>query len=479
MIASTTHHANRASAASQLLDVEQVTGLLHSLLPPRTGSGLQAPGSGLQGKRLQPAACSPKPLQHDWPGPPGDVAIERCWPSADDGFIVEWSFSLGSDRRYVLYARSTDQSTGAAACAAGASNTCRPSVTAWGLLGMLSYLPERGLMVHSPDCDPAMPHLAGCLDEICAAELLAPFWESASAEPGADGGLPGVLCRLIGYKPGRRAAICYERKSSDGTGQRILGKTYHKRQAERLARLHYQVNDQFRKSSDGAIQVSNPVVYVPELQMALFQWAPGGTAEDRSSGPAGSITPAVRAMAALHGTTIEGLETFTVPDECAILQRWHRALAGAHPRMAAESAPLLAMLLQQSEAIDSWSRCTIHRDFYETQFVTFRGLTTLLDLDTLCVGHSCLDVGNFLAHLYLQLLRRGGGTEDFRHLVKETSKQYEGIAGRLDPEALDFYLNSSLFRMGAVHAFRTQTREFAEPIWQLARERLEPRAKGG
>jgi len=67
----------RTSAASLLLDVEQVTSLLHSLLP------------------------------HDWPAPAGDVAIERCWPSADDGFIVEWSFSLGSERRYSLYARST------------------------------------------------------------------------------------------------------------------------------------------------------------------------------------------------------------------------------------------------------------------------------------------------------------------------------------------------------------------------------------
>ena len=191
------------------------------------------------------------------------------------------------------------------------------------------------------------------------------------------------------------------------------------------------------------------------------------------------LATAVGTMAALHGTTIEGLATFTVPDECAILQRWHRALTGAHPRMASESAPLLTMLLQQSEAIDSSSRCTIHRDFYETQFVTFRGLTTLLDLDTLCVGHPCLDVGNFLAHLYLRILRRGGGAEHFGHLLKETTEQYERIAGRVDSEALDFYLNSSLFRLGAVHAFRTQTHGFAEPIWQLARERLETRANAG
>ena len=450
MIGSTTDRADRASAASRLLDVKQVTGLLHSLLP------------------------------RDWPGPAGDVAVERCWPSADDGFIVEWSFSLGSDRRYALYARSLDEAAGAAPATEGdASNTRRPTVTEWGLRGVLSYLPQHRLMVHTPDCDPAMPHVAKCLDEVCAAELLAPFWESAAAEPGAAGESPGVHCRLIGYKPGRRAAICYQRKSSDGTGQRILGKTYRKSQAERLARRHYHINDEFRRTTDGVVRVSSPVVYVPELQLALFRWAPGEAAKEQSSGPAGSLATAVGTMAALHGTTIEGLATFTVPDECAILQRWHRALTGAHPRMASESAPLLTMLLQQSEAIDSSSRCTIHRDFYETQFVTFRGLTTLLDLDTLCVGHPCLDVGNFLAHLYLRILRRGGGAEHFGHLLKETTEQYERIAGRVDSEALDFYLNSSLFRLGAVHAFRTQTHGFAEPIWQLARERLETRANAG
>lgn len=450
MIVSTTNHADCASAASRLLDVEQVTGLLDSLLP------------------------------RERPGPAIDVRIERCWPAADDGLIVEWSFSLSADRRYALYARSTNEAAGSAPASEGdASETRRPAVTEWGLRGVLSYLPQHQLMVYTPDCDPAMPHVLKCLDEGCAAEFLAPFWESAAAEPGADGGMPGVHCRLIGYKPGRRAAICYQRKSSDGTGQRILGKTYHKRQAERLVRLHYQINDEFRKTTDGVVRVSSPVVYVPELQLALFHWAPGEAPGDRSCGPAGSITPAVRIMAALHGTSIEGLETFTVQDECAILQRWYRALASARPRMASASAPLLAMLLQQSEAIDSSSRCTIHRDFYETQFVTFRGRTTLLDLDTLCVGHPCLDVGNFLAHLYLRILRRGGVAEHFRHLLKETTKQYERVAGCLDTEALDFYLNSSLFRLAAVHAFRTQTQGFAEPIWQLARKRLEPRARGG
>ncbi len=450
MIVSTTDRTDCASVAPRFLDVEQVTGLLHTLLP------------------------------RDWPGPAGDVRIERCWPSADDGFIVEWSFSLGSDRRYTLYARSMSEAAWATPATAGeASDTHGPAVTEVGLRGVLSYLPQHRLMVHTPDCDPAMPHLARCLDEDRAAELLAPFWESSSAGPSANGESPGVHCRLIGYKPGRRAAICYERKSSDGTGQRILGKTYHKRQAEQLARLHYHINDEFRRISDGVVRVSSPVVYVPDLQLALFYWAPGETAGGQSFEPAGSISTAVRIMCALHGTTIKGLATFTVPDECAILQRWHRVLAGAHPRLASASAPLLAVLLRRSEAIDSSSRCTIHRDFYETQFVSFRARTTLLDLDTLCVGHPGLDVGNFLAHLYLRLLRRGDGADHFSHLLKETTTQYEGLAGGLDTEALDFYLSSSLFRLGAVHALRTETHSFAEPIWQLARERLEARTQGG
>ena len=128
MITSTTDRPDGAPAASRLLDLEQVTSLLHSLLP------------------------------RDWPGPPGDVRIERCWPAANDGFIVQWSFTLGSDQRYALYAQSIDEAAEPAPETAGdASSRSRPSVTEWGLRGVLSYLPQCGLMVHTPDCDPAMP----------------------------------------------------------------------------------------------------------------------------------------------------------------------------------------------------------------------------------------------------------------------------------------------------------------------------------
>jgi streptomycin 6-kinase len=48
----------------------------------------------------------------------------------------------------------------------------------------------------------------------------------------------------------------------------------------------------------------------------------------------------------------------------------------------------------------------IHRDFYHDQIMFANGRTYLVDLDLVSLGHPALDVGNFLAHLTEDGIRR-------------------------------------------------------------------------
>ena len=84
-----------------------------------------------------------------------------------------------------------------------------------------------------------------------------------------------------------------------------------------------------------------------------------------------------------------------------------------------------------------------------------------------------MDLGNFLAHLYLRLLRRGHRPERFGELARAMIDSYQDASHAIDPQVLEFYLASSLFRLGAVHTLRTASRQFAKPLWQLMRDRLD------
>ena len=82
--------------------------------------------------------------------------------------------------------------------------------------------------------------------------------------------------------------------------------------------------------------------------------------------------------------------------ECDIIRRWQRALESVDFRLAEATRGLLDNLLHSAESLQSDRECTLHRDFYEQQFVYDGQAITLLDLDTLARGDPCVDLGNLL-----------------------------------------------------------------------------------
>jgi hypothetical protein len=390
--------------------------------------------------------------------------VERCWPGRRGGFVFEWSFVLEGGPRCVLFGAIPVRPPAAGDPARGG-----PQATT-DLHGVRAYVPEWELLVHSPDCDPGMPHLAECLDaRVMAANL--------RSLPDVQEKVKGVTdttaqCQLLGYRAGRRAAILYRWPKAGRVDHAVLGKTYRGDRGERLLRVHRDLARELGRGSLNHVRVPTALGYLPDQRMAVLSWSPGTSisAEKRSIAEVGPV--AVDVLTALHQTDLSDLPTFAVEDECGVVRRWSAVLECLAPSAAAVTTPLCDALLDLAPKVPAAAPRPIHRDFYDRQFVIDEDGVTLLDLDTLALGDPCVDLGNLVAHLAFAALGVRPEPVDFDRLVEQVVGLYQERAGRVDRRALAFFCATALFRVGAVHAVRTTTGQRAPAMWALAGDAL-------
>ena len=173
-----------------------------------------------------------------WPDgrEPGNIRIERAWPTHGKSFVVEWSFDLGPGSRYALFGTpSTDANS-------DQGSTDHPTVTADAVRGVLVHVPRWGVRIHSPDQDPDLPQLARCLDEGAMAERLEPFWNNGHKGNESDG--RDIECRLLSYRSARRATLGLRRLNATQSGESLIGKTFRAGRGASLLRIHDQLDRQ-------------------------------------------------------------------------------------------------------------------------------------------------------------------------------------------------------------------------------------------
>lgn len=400
--------------------------------------------------------------------PVRDVWVERFWPSGGQGFRFEWSFRTTGRRRFTLYGQ-----VGAHDFSADCS---RGRFTPGGLRGMRIHLPDENLLLHTPDCDAKMPHIAACLsgDTISAGMR---NWRGRSADAA------GMLdARLLGYKPGRRAAFRFRLKSDGATVATRMGKTFRDPRGIRLLETHRLLNSQFAAASAGRWRVPEPLDFVPELKLAVFSWATGQGVQPRRRLSVARHCAAIEVLSGLHAATIPELATFSRTDELRVSSRWLTALERIDAQRAGPGLRLLERLAVLAEQLAPARHRTIHRDFYEKQLIWDGRTTTLLDLDTLASGEAALDLGNYLAHLYLhdaQSAPAEAGSSEHRlfEVFATLLAHYERTGGAVDRAAVLFYCASSLVRGGALHALRTVTQPHAPGMWELAGRMLSGKSR--
>lgn len=412
----------------------------------------------------------------DWPdgATPSEVQIERVWPARGNGLAFEWSFTLGGAKRWSLFGR-----VGSQGWSGSDAPSNRVALTPDGIRGVQTLVTSGAVRIHTPDLDPDLPQLGRCLDGSEMADALRPhLFGSSSAGPVRTS---RIRARLLSYRAGRRAAIAYQAPRAVGAGHRLLGKTYRDGRGETMLRRLATLGPQLETASNGRVRVPAPIAYLPEQRMLLFSWCEGAAGRSVSERPARILRSApagMDALAALHRVPTDGLAAFSVADELAVVDRWDAALQVCDHEWSDAARTVAASLHGAARDVQVNSECTIHRDFYERQYVVGREATTLLDLDTLARGDAAVDIGNFLAHLWLAALVSGEPTAGFSAQAGRLIRRYLASGGSLDRSSLRFYWASALFRVGAVHAFRSATREHAPAMWRLAAAVLEPPGTG-
>ncbi len=423
--------------------------------------------NGLSVKKLLDAAFL-EPFLAECPGirwPDGALPsrfhMERLWPVAEDRVAIEWSFELGTHGRCSLFAtptRPTDTMV---------RDTCNLFHSSGVLQGLRLMLNPWPLLIHTPDQDPTLSQMSTFLDRPDSVrDALRADGVIDSAEPaGAD-------VRLVSYRARRRATLRFH---LPGPPEALVGgKTFRDGRGERILRWHAQLGEHVKRASGGEVGVAEPIGYIEVLRLALFVWCGDATGSRRPR----SAGDAIRALAHLHSAPPDGLAPFIPDDELVVLPRWRSVVAAVDPAV----GRLLDGLIRALRAAvppDGAATATIHRDFHSRQVISNNGQIVVLDLDTVSRGDPALDVGNLLAHLWLDALQRDQG--DVRRFAEDAVRllaEYRGMGGRLTRDSLRWYWASALIRLGAIHAFRTATAQCSPALWRQAAELLHASDRG-
>ncbi len=394
----------------------------------------------------------------EWPAGvlPEQVRIERVWPVKDRGLACEWSFRWGKSGRSSLFATPAHSSAPSPLAEAR-----QPFVSSGILQGIRIAMPELGVILHSPDQDAALPRLPDCLDGSAMGDRLVPFQPGGAQLPRG-----GYVANLLSYRAGRRATFLYRPTTKEG--EPLAAKTFRDDRGERLLALHAKLADALARRSGGRIRVPAPMGYLPDLRLAVFSWCGQGRRLPRARPSSPDLQAAMGMLAVLHGTTLEDAPLFGADDELRILERWRAALA--HCGVGATIPDALLDALRAAVVAPHTPPTVVHRDFYGRQFLLHDRDGTLVDLDTLAQGDPAIDVGNFLAHLWLESRPRstGNGVARFESDARRAIRGYVEEGGRVEAESLRWYWASALVRLGAVHALRTSTRAAVPALWGLA-----------
>jgi hypothetical protein len=393
------------------------------------------------------------------------VRVARVYPARPAGIGIEYDLLLrGEDGREVhgaVYASPADLPPGRDS----RSVRIRPG-SAFGLVGLSHHLAGEGIALHTPDRDARLPFIP-------VAALTARRGGESGPTPVESrlGMVRRPRCACLSYRPGRRCTLAYQGTGPDRE-RFYVGKLYHNGISARTPALARALARELRAPPGDDLQTPRVVARWPDLNMVVFE----GLAQE-APGPDSQHEPLQRASAAgrfltrLRRLSFPGLPRFTPADEIAVVERWLRVTEDAG-RPTTRPRRLLDRLRRRVARLPRGRRCTVHRDYYDAQLLRTADGWGVLDLDTAALGHPEIDVGNYLAHLAWASLRRTGHA-GHAPAAGAFLDACGGLA-RLDLRLLQFYLSTSLLRIGLIHSLRSGTERTAPRLFHVARACLDP-----
>lgn len=328
-----------------------------------------------------------------------------------------------------------------------------------GLFDVLCDVDDVGMTVHSTDQDPKLAQMAECLD---AERVLRRLGGPGTAWIDRSVAWRGTL---MAYRAGRRFVVRYAPSASSRCG--LVGKGFVDDRGSTLSRRQLRLAVHLRAATGDRVRVPRLVQYVPELKLTLAEWADTSlTGGPRSSAESWARCAGL-ALSAIHSADTSDLKRTDPGQPLDTVRRWLSLITAVRPDLAERAVGMVDMLQCSFDRVPPSQPVAIHGDFYESQLIVGRRTVTVLDLDMLSVGDRCIDVGNYLAHQWLWCLRSGHGLDRYGTIVRAMLESYETSGQPVEESALAFQWGVSLFRVGAIHAFRCATSPHAAAVWDL------------
>ena len=282
--------------------------------------------------------------------------------------------------------------------------------------------------------------------------------------------------RVSRHKPGRRCIVEYEFETDAASGENeplvLLGKS---RIKGLDANAHFALESLWNAGftpSRSSICVPQPLGVVTAWRMTLQRKVPGLPASERLAGRDGAHIAArvAEAIHRLHTRGAEPVKRHTIEDELRILR-------ARLPELAGQVGPgRIERLLGRCERLAAEvPRCElrpIHRDFYPAHVLIDGERLWLIDLDLYCAGDPGLDVGNFLAHMIEERVRRDGYAEGRSDAEAVLESRYAQLAGRRMLPVIHAYTTLSLVRHVHLSTQYAERRHTTEPLLDLCERRL-------
>jgi aminoglycoside phosphotransferase (APT) family kinase protein len=292
--------------------------------------------------------------------------------------------------------------------------------------------------------DAGLPGLGTATDPAWVAARLAPLF----AEP-----IEGCEVEPVRYRPGSRCVVRYVVRTASGTST-LYGKVFaEQRFTDVVLRM-----SALTETPDGALLVPAMTAAWPDVQATVGAGVSGRTAS-AILGDAG-VPADERArlahrlgdrLATFHGVRAVDAPTWFLDDQLMSLSRSVDAVRSADAALGDRLCTILDMLADELPV--PAAPVLGHGGFRAGQVIVSQGGLVVLDTDGLRRCDPGCDLGNVLAHLRWQAIRRPDQHDVMLRAERALLSGYEDRAGEVDPDSLSWWRAAGLLQV-AVRRYR-------------------------
>lgn len=425
-------------------------------------------------RRLMDRAEARRLFRHSVALPDGfkleDLTIARVFPAKGAAIGIQWQVRLAPLKPGPPVIGNIYATSGVDARGGATSNQLRIDDGVFGLVGLCCPAHDPSTVLHTPDRDDVLTPIAGASGGPRLRERL------SRCAPSRISGRTPLSAKCLNYRPRRRCVFRYQ-YGALATPAFVVGKLYRSGPALRTQKAIRVIRKSLGKRADTRVVIPRILASWRDWNMIIFEGlVPADARTGLITDPAETCRAAGRALAMLHNLSPTDLNKFTPNDEVNATGRWVD-LARNLGRLDRRSSSIWTTLRRWASQICASDSAMIHRDFYDSQMLRLESGWGLVDFDTVAQGDPEQDVGNFIGHAIWDVLKRGADDANWTGPVGEFLEMYESsmkdspgksTVRSLCPARLQFYLASSLLRVGIIHSMRTGTEQSAMRLHDIA-----------